>query len=89
MANEYSASAFRKVLFERLNGALPKCSICGGNSFTTPDDYTSLLSQNDFSNLSIGRNVPAAMIVCKQCGHIEFFSLGILGLLKKPEKEGE
>lgn len=63
----------------------PPCRFCGGNSFTTTDSMATILIGKDLDTVSLGPSIPAGMVICKKCGHIEFFALGALGML--PEKE--
>ena len=46
----------------------------------------SILIGKDLESVSIGPTIPAGMVICQQCGHMDFFALGILGLLN--EKDG-
>lgn len=38
---------------------------------------------------SVGPNIPAGVVVCENCGHMEFFAMGSLGLLKAEEHDGD
>ena len=79
---KYDSSAFIKALNGRLgNRGIPQCPFCGGNKFTTTEKYANILIDDSIGKISIGPSVPAGMIVCERCGHIEFFALGVLGLL--------
>ena len=64
-----------------------KCPFCGGESFTTTDSLAAIIVGQDKTNLSLGPCIPAGMLICTNCGHVDFFSLGVLGLLKKDEKD--
>lgn len=88
MSTPYSSSEFRTTLLKRLNNHLPPCKMCGGMNFTTSDEYLALLSEKEYGRLNIGPTVPVGVIICTHCGHVEFFSLGILGLLPKDNVGG-
>lgn len=66
------------------------CPYCHGNQFTTTEDFASILIGKDLSGLNLGPSIPSGMIICQNCGHIDFFALGALGFLdKKEEKDGK
>ena len=62
------------------------CRFCGGQRFTSTDKLATILIGDDLNSISIGPSIPSGMIVCENCGHIEFFALGALGLLSKKEE---
>ena len=66
-----------------INKKVPPCPYCGNQNFITSPEYATILSNTDLNNLNIGPHIPCGMIICPKCGHIEFFSLGILGMLTK------
>ena len=45
--------------------------------------YHSQVSDSVLKGLDLGPSIPSGLIVCENCGHIELFALGSLGLLKK------
>lgn len=55
----------------------PNCRFCGANAYYSVDSRVTIYTEDVGSN---GRRkiIPAGALVCKQCGHIEFFALGIL-----------
>lgn len=63
------------------------CPFCGCNNFTTTESMAKIIIDKDFKAMDLGTTIPAGMIVCTNCGHMEFFALGSLGLL--PQKEGK
>ena len=69
------------------NRFLPVCSFCGGTEFTTIKEFASINLNENFEGIRIGTSIPAGMIICKKCGHIDLFALGVLGLLPKMDKE--
>lgn len=80
MNTKYSSDEFKNALLKKLNNKLPKCTMCGNDKYILSEDFTSLFSQNDLKSISIGKYVPAGVIICRNCGHIELFALGMLGL---------
>lgn len=83
--NKYDSNEFWRRLREKLdeNGLRP-CPVCGGMDLMIPESMGAILITQDFSNLNNGAdvpNVPVGMVYCKNCGHVEFFALGALGLL--------
>lgn len=86
--NTYNADAFLSALMPRLvHGAFPPCPCCGGREFHSGPQYTPLLVSETIGRVQLTRSMPAGTVVCKKCGHIEFFALGALGLL--PVKEDQ
>lgn len=77
---------------EKINGKLtargvPACPYCGGNKFTSTDSFASIIIGKELDNVSLGPSIPAGMLICEACGHVEFFALGALGLLNNEEAE--
>ena len=84
---KYDSSEFIKRLTDRINNhEYPNCPYCGGEVFTATENYAAVFIDKDFSNFSIGQNIPAGMVICEKCGHIELFALGALGLIPKKEE---
>ena len=85
--SKYNPNKFIDALGKKMNGReVPNCPYCGGQQFTSTDKFATILIGDDTSSLSLGPSIPSGMVVCANCGHIEFFALGSLGLL---EKKGE
>ncbi len=79
---KYNSSDFIHKLKENTDGhSLPCCRYCGGSDYTTPAEMATIFVANNFNGLQIGPTVPCAMVICKKCGHVDFFAIGILGLL--------
>ncbi len=79
---QYIPEKFVSSLNEKLsNKKFPSCRFCGCNQFTTTDSFGSILIGKDMNGLSLGPTIPTGIIICENCGHIEFFALGALGLL--------
>lgn len=78
----YNPKLFIESVMERMaDSQVPICPYCGGEKFTTLSQYASILINDDLDSVSVGPSVPAGMLVCEKCGHIAFFSLGMLGIL--------
>lgn len=80
-----------RAFIENLNSRIQKqhgliCPFCGGDRFTTTENMATILVGQDFGNINIGPTVPAGMVICEKCGHVDFFALGVLGLLEKEEE---
>ena len=66
-----------------MNGrGIPNCPYCGGQTFTSTDKFATILIGEDIHSINLGPSIPSGILVCANCGHIEFFALGSLGLLK-------
>lgn len=63
------------------NRPIPTCPYCGGNKFTTTTTFAAILTGTDTKDVKLDVTIPSGMLICNQCGHIEFFALGALGLL--------
>ena len=85
--SKYDSKEFISKFTKRMNGRdIPSCRFCGGQRFTSTDKLATILIGDDLNSISIGPSIPSGMIVCENCGHIEFFALGALGLLSKKEE---
>lgn len=86
--NKFNQNEFANALLGKCTkNEIRQCPFCGGNDFTTTENFATIMIGDDLSNISIGPNIPSGMIICKNCGHIDFFALGALGLLHKTEDE--
>lgn len=65
-----------------------KCPFCGGQSFTTTENVATVFISDDIKDVKLGPHIPSGMLICENCGHIELFALGSLGLLKGEKKDG-
>lgn len=80
----YKAAEFISKLTERIgNKPIPACPICGNRQFSTVDQFATLAACSQFNNLAKSDITPCAMVICTNCGHIDYFALGMLGLLPK------
>ena len=82
---KYDAQEFVKTLTQKTNNKEIRCEICGGNKFTTVEQFASIIIGDDVNSMHLGHQIPAGIIICTQCGHIELFALGALNLLNKEE----
>lgn len=86
---KYDAEAFIAKLNAQMQGhSMPKCPFCGGSKYTTPEQVATIPVGISFNGLSVGQTAPCAMVVCTQCGHVDYFALGVLGFLQGNEKKG-
>lgn len=85
---KYESQEFLKALDERTKGhAIPPCPFCGGSTFTVSSQVAKVIIGENIDEISIGSTIPAGVIVCKKCGHLNFFAIGALGMLE--EKGGD
>ena len=88
--SKYNPNEFIAALSEKIkNRDIPNCPYCGGNKFTTTQNFATILIGDDAKNISLGPNIPAGMLICENCGHMEFFAMGALGLLNAEENDGD
>ena len=86
---KYDAAAFITALNAKMQSRpMPKCPFCGGSNYTTPEQVATVPVGLTFNGLSVGQTAPCAMIVCTKCGHVDYFALGMLGILPRIEKKG-
>lgn len=87
--SKYSPNKFIVALEQKINGhRFPACPYCGGQKFTTTQSFATILIAEDTKNINLGPNIPAGMVICEKCGHIEFFAMGSLGLLNTEDHDG-
>ena len=81
--SKYNPKEFIEALGKKVNDRdVPNCPYCGGEKFTTTDKFATLIIGDDVKSLELGPSIPSGMIICENCGHIEFFALGSLDLLR-------
>lgn len=83
--SKYEPQKFIDALSQKVPQKQLVCPYCGGVQFTTTQDFASILIGKELSGISLGPNIPAGIIVCQKCGHMDFFALGALNLLDKKE----
>lgn len=88
---KYNANRFAEELIRKTNGrGIPLCPYCGSSQFTSTDKLATILIGDELDGVSLGPSIPAGMVICENCGHMDFFALGALGLLPKGEgKDGK
>jgi len=62
-----------------------KCSDCGGTAFSVEDGFVhfSMINPKIKAVMQIGGPfIPACVLSCSNCGHLDFYSLRGLGLIK-------
>lgn len=64
------------------------CPICHQSKYTLLDGYFVDVIQDKYQGMQLGgRLLPSVMLVCNNCGHLESFSLGALGLMESEDKK--
>jgi hypothetical protein len=64
-------------------GATLPCGRCGRPSFSVLEDLVKLPLQPATGPMLLGgRHVPAAVVVCTNCGNVSLHALGTLGLMQ-------
>lgn len=58
-----------------------KCPICQGNNFSIQNEIATISITDKLNTVQLGNHVPSAIMVCKNCGNLQFFALGTMGLL--------
>lgn len=60
----------------------PVCPMCGSKKFVFVDGYFTHRIQNHINVVSLdGPSIPAASLICSNCGFIAHHALGVLGLI--------
>lgn len=85
---KFSESEFLKALQAKIVPSLA-CPICGSNQFTTYPKFTSMPVQENFGCAEFGFYMPCGILMCKNCGHIDLFSLAALGIDPVNSESGE
>ncbi len=84
MMTEEKKRQIVKALSQRVNSIV--CPICHQSKYSFLDGYTIDPVQDDYKAVQLGgKFIPSVMLVCNNCGHIDRFSLGVLGLMDKEE----
>ena len=86
MMSEEMKKKIAKVMSERVGHFV--CPICHQSRYTFVDGYTIDPVQDDYKAMQIGgKIIPSILLVCNNCGHIDRFSLGVLGLMDMKEQK--
>lgn len=87
--SKYNPNEFIAALGKKMNRReIPNCPYCGGDKFTTTQNFATILIGYDTNNINLGPSIPAGMVICENCGHLEFFAMGPLGLLQTEGHDG-
>ncbi len=85
--SKYNNKDFINALTKKMNDhKIRRCPYCGNEKFSSPEQFATILINDDLLALNLGPSIPAGILVCENCGHIDFFALGALGLLNKKEE---
>lgn len=77
-----------KWLTEKTGGKHP-CNVCQADDWVLGDHLIAPpLSTMTGGVILGGPSYPSAILVCKNCGHTQFFNAIVMGLIKEPTKEG-
>ena len=83
--NEEQRNKIIKALTQRVSDFV--CPFCHQAKYTFIEAYSVEPVQNDYKGLQIGsKMLPSVMLVCGNCGHVDKFSLGVLGLMEGESK---
>ena len=78
-------------VISELNKRVPNlvCPICKSGQMVLADGFISHQINKELTNSFLigGSTVPVVAIICKNCGHVMEFSVGVLGLLPKKDEE--
>lgn len=86
--NEEKKKQIINVLTQRVGSFV--CPICHQAKYTFIDGYTVDPIQEDYKSIQLGgRIMPSVMLVCNNCGHVDRFSLGVLGLMERNDQQNE
>ena len=78
---KYDPQKFIEILSDRINyDEIPECPYCGSQQYTVIDKFATILLDDNPMTVTMGSAVPSGMIICNNCGHIEFFALRTIGL---------
>ena len=83
---KYNPQEFINALMQKTSNRQLTCPICQGTQFTTTEDFATIIISKDYEGITLGPSIPSGMAICQNCGHIDFFALGALGLLKAKEE---
>lgn len=65
---------------------ISSCRFCGKRKYGAVKQVTMLYVQDSFDSMAINRSIPCGAVVCEECGHVNLFALGALGLLPEEDK---
>jgi hypothetical protein len=74
----------------KARGAKSECELCQRDDWTIVDQAVSIQITDLSGSWTIPPpQIPAAGLICNNCGNIRLFAFGALGLLPTPTKEGQ
>lgn len=79
MSEKFSEPNFRKAIMEKCPHPNP-CPFCGRTKYAPLDKFTMVQVQHQGTDIQFGESIPAAILVCSNCGHIDLFAMNPLGL---------
>lgn len=68
-------------------GTILPCTFCGVRDWVLNDSLLNLMIYYKEGWRIGGPTVPATVLYCKKCGHFEFFSAVLMGLVESAPKE--
>ena len=80
----------RSIVIQKLEskGALAPCHRCGQSQFSVLDQMANFSVQEEMQGFQLGgASVPAALVICNNCGAITPHALGALGILPNEEEK--
>ena len=86
MSMSYSENDFLNAIRLKCPNPQP-CPFCGALNYVTDPEMAMIPVQSSTDGLVIGKSIPCGILVCNNCGHVNFFALGALGLL--PKNDGD
>lgn len=80
MSKVYNAKDAISILKQKGIGRY-RCAFCGSPNFSIQDQVANINIGTELGHLELGNHIPAAIMVCTNCGNLQFFALGMLGML--------
>ena len=84
-----SPNDYKNQLLQALasSGVQLECELCGKNNWVFAEQALSLtVTDLTDSHENPSPQIPAATVICNNCGNIRMHSLGVLGLLDSEQK---
>lgn len=63
------------------------CPCCGGKHFSVQSDIATITVTKEMKTIQLGTYIPSAVVVCTNCGNIQFFALNVLGVVRNTEED--
>ena len=88
MSKKYDINKAVQALKQR--GLLQyKCPICGNSSFGCQGEPSTLLLTSNLNVIELKSYVPALLVTCNMCGHIDAFNLMNLDAISEDPENGK